>query len=216
MKISRISRPSTMKWVTSSGPTRVIYRLIESGELAGRKVGNKYRTTEAACIAYLSSPQETKRANAGEHKGDILCPSPSEAACGTVISLHRQGKELGNLLVKQAQELHDKLKAEAWRVDQIVRTFEECCIRWLREKDHKRSLDDDKTKIEFWLQHFSDRDVSKITAEEIHESVNGMPRCARVSRFRSTNHGRFLRRRKRNTFPSFDPCSGPRRMTGAG
>jgi hypothetical protein len=21
-------------------------------------------------------------------------------------------------------------------------------------KDHKRSLDDDKTKIEFWLQHF--------------------------------------------------------------
>lgn len=79
---------------------RVIYRLIESGELTGRKVGNKYRTTEAACIAYLSSPQETKRANAGEHKGDILCPSPSEAACGTVISLRRQGKELGDLLVR--------------------------------------------------------------------------------------------------------------------
>lgn len=79
---------------------RVIYRLIESGELAGRKVGNKYRTTEAACIAYLSSPQETKRANAGEHKGDILCPSPSEAACGTVISLRRQGKELGDLLAR--------------------------------------------------------------------------------------------------------------------
>ncbi|ELY3796583.1 helix-turn-helix domain-containing protein [Cronobacter sakazakii] len=36
---------------------RVIYRLIDSGELAGRKVGNKYRTTEAACLAYLSSPQ---------------------------------------------------------------------------------------------------------------------------------------------------------------
>ncbi|YAX35443.1 helix-turn-helix domain-containing protein [Klebsiella pneumoniae] len=34
---------------------RVIYRLIESGELAGRKVGNKYRTTEAACIAYLKT-----------------------------------------------------------------------------------------------------------------------------------------------------------------
>ncbi len=49
-------------------------------------------------------------------------------------------KELGDLGTgtKQAQELHDKLKAEAWRVDQIgdlpVRTFEECCIRWLREK----------------------------------------------------------------------------------
>ncbi|WP_142472904.1 MULTISPECIES: helix-turn-helix domain-containing protein [Klebsiella] len=85
---------------------RVIYRLIESGELAGRKVGNKYRTTEAACIAYLSSPQETKRANAGEHKGDILCPSPSEAACGTVISLRRQGKELGDLLVRGTKSRH--------------------------------------------------------------------------------------------------------------
>ncbi len=63
--------------------------------------------------------------------------------------------------------------------------LEECCIRWLREKDHKRSLDDDKTKIEFWLQHFSGRDVSKITAEEVHEAVNGSTvntcRCGRVS-----------------------------------
>ena len=67
---------------------------------ANLRGANKYRTTEAACIAYLSSPQETKRANAGEHKGDILCPSPSEAACGTVISLRRQGKELGDLLVR--------------------------------------------------------------------------------------------------------------------
>jgi hypothetical protein len=59
-------------------------------------------------------------------------------------------------------------------VDQIgdlpARTFEECCIRWLREKEHKRSLDDDRTKIEFWLQHFAGRDVSKITAEEIQGS----------------------------------------------
>lgn len=90
----------------------------------------------------------------------------------------RVRRSLGTGDKKQAQELHDKLKAEAWRVDQIgdlpVRTFEECCIRWLREKDHKRSLDDDKTKIEFWLQHFSGRDVSKITAEEVHEAVNGM------------------------------------------
>ncbi|HBV9245925.1 TPA: helix-turn-helix domain-containing protein [Klebsiella aerogenes] len=85
---------------------RVIYRLIDSGELAGRKVGNKYRTTEAACIAYLSSPQETKKANAGEHKGDILCPSPSGAVCGTVISLHRQEKELGALLARGTRNKH--------------------------------------------------------------------------------------------------------------
>jgi len=79
---------------------------------------------------------------------------------------------------KQAQELHDKLKAEAWRVDEIgdlpVRTFEDCCIRWIREKEHKRSLDDDKTKIEFFLGHFSGRDISTITADEVHKAVSAM------------------------------------------
>lgn len=87
-------------------------------------------------------------------------------------------KSLGTGDKKQAQELHDKLKAEAWRVDQIgdlpKRTFEECCIRWLREKEEKRSLDDDRTKIEFFLQHFSGRDISTITAEQVHESVSKM------------------------------------------
>lgn len=87
-------------------------------------------------------------------------------------------RSLGTGDKKQAQELHDKLKSEAWRVDQIgdlpKRTFEECCIRWLREKEEKRSLDDDRTKIEFFLQHFSGRDISTITAEQVHESVSKM------------------------------------------
>ncbi|MDE9467578.1 tyrosine-type recombinase/integrase [Xenorhabdus bovienii] len=87
-------------------------------------------------------------------------------------------KSLGTRDKKQAQELHDKLKAEAWRVDQLndlpTRTFEECCIRWLREKEHKRSLNDDKTKIEFFLQHFSGRDISTITADEVYDTVSKM------------------------------------------
>ncbi|PHM61807.1 integrase/recombinase [Xenorhabdus ishibashii] len=90
----------------------------------------------------------------------------------------RVRKSLGTRDKKQAQELYDKLRAEAWRVDQLddlpTRTFEECCIRWLREKEHKRSLDDDKTKIEFFLQHFSGRDVSTITADEIYDAVSNM------------------------------------------
>jgi len=43
------------------------YRLIDSGELAGKKVGNKYRTTDAACIAYLNDPRDPVVASAGEH-----------------------------------------------------------------------------------------------------------------------------------------------------
>ena len=87
-------------------------------------------------------------------------------------------RSLGTGDKKQAQELHDKLKSEAWRVDKIgelaTRTFEECCIRWIREKDHKRSLDDDRTKIEYLLRHFSGRDVSTITAEQVHDAVSKM------------------------------------------
>jgi len=79
---------------------------------------------------------------------------------------------------KQAQELHDKLKAEAWRVDEIgdlpVKTFEDCCCRWVEEKGHKRSIDDDMTKISFFRQHFSHRDISTITADEVHKAVSAM------------------------------------------
>ncbi|EOZ9473509.1 helix-turn-helix domain-containing protein [Enterobacter hormaechei] len=31
---------------------RTVYRLIDSGQLAGKKIGNKYRTTDVACIAF--------------------------------------------------------------------------------------------------------------------------------------------------------------------
>ena len=90
----------------------------------------------------------------------------------------RVRQSLGTGDKKQAQELHDKLKSEAWRVDKIgelpTRTFEECCIRWIREKDHKRSLDDDRTKIEYFLRHFSGRDVSTITAEQVNNAVSKM------------------------------------------
>ena len=79
---------------------RTVYRLIDSGQLAGKKIGNKYRTTDVACIAYLHDPRDPVSASAGEHKGEVLCQSPSGAACGTVISLRRQEKELGDLLAR--------------------------------------------------------------------------------------------------------------------
>ena len=79
---------------------RTIYRLIDSGLLLGQKVGNKYRTTDAACIAYLHAQRDPVSASTGEHKREVLCQSPSEATYGTVISLRQQEKELGILLVR--------------------------------------------------------------------------------------------------------------------
>ena len=53
-------------------------------------------------------------------------------------------QSLGTKDKRQATELHDKLKAEAWRVSKLGEipdmTFEEACVRWLEEKAHKKSL----------------------------------------------------------------------------
>lgn len=90
----------------------------------------------------------------------------------------RVRRSLGTADKKQALELHDKLKSEAWRVDEIgdlpTRTFEDACLRWLDEKEHKRSLDDDKVKMEFFVEHFSGRDISTITGDEVHKLVSKM------------------------------------------
>lgn len=71
----------------------------------------------------------------------------------------------------QAQEFHDQLKAEFWRVqklgDKPNQTWDQACVRWLTETQHKSSYHDDVSKIK-WLQNFlRGRVLSKITREEI-------------------------------------------------
>lgn len=57
----------------------------------------------------------------------------------------------------QAQELHDKLKADAWRVctlgEKPKRTWDEAAYKWLIESQHKATHEEDKAKIR-WLQSF--------------------------------------------------------------
>lgn len=56
----------------------------------------------------------------------------------------------------EAQELHDSLRAEAWRVHKLGekprRTWDEAALKWLQESD-KATLDEDKAKLR-WLQPF--------------------------------------------------------------
>lgn len=79
---------------------------------------------------------------------------------------------------KQAQEYHDKLKAETWRVCKIgalqKHTFDEACLRWLNEKQHKRCIDDDKSKIRFFLQFFRGRMLDSITEIDINKAISVM------------------------------------------
>ncbi|AYH33275.1 site-specific integrase [Pectobacterium parmentieri] len=79
---------------------------------------------------------------------------------------------------RQAQELHDKLKAEAWRVSKLGEfpsiTFDEACLRWIEEKASKKSLDDDKSRIGFWMQYFSGVALRDINEARIYSAVQKM------------------------------------------
>lgn len=85
-------------------------------------------------------------------------------------------ESLGTTDKKQAQELHDKRKAELWRVSSLGETpkvtFEVACTRWLEEKSGKKSLDDDKTKILFWLDHFEGMHLADIDEIKIYDAVS--------------------------------------------
>src|SRR5438477_1610175 len=66
----------------------------------------------------------------------------------------------------QAQELHDQLKSEAWRVqrlgDRARRIWQDAAERWLREQVHKATYEEDKSKLR-WLHHYpADRELGDI------------------------------------------------------
>jgi integrase len=56
-----------------------------------------------------------------------------------------------------AQELHDRLKAEVWRIGHLDqkprRTWNEAVVRWLKEQSHKATAGEDVTKLR-WLDQF--------------------------------------------------------------
>lgn len=75
---------------------------------------------------------------------------------------------------KQAQQLHDMRRAELWRAgvlkEKPKKTFKEACARWLVERAHKRSLVDDKLKIEYLLPKLGDILLADLSRDKI-ESV---------------------------------------------
>ncbi|WP_132922882.1 integrase [Sodalis ligni] len=87
-------------------------------------------------------------------------------------------ESLGTEDKRQAQELHDRRKSELWRVDRLGDfpdvTFEEACLRWIEEKADKKSLDDDKSRMGFWLSHFEGVRLKDITEAKIYAAVSRM------------------------------------------
>lgn len=87
-------------------------------------------------------------------------------------------ESLGTSDKRLATELHDKRKAELWRVDRLGDfpdvTFDDACMRWLEEKAEKKSLKDDRSRMAFWLAHFEGVRLKDVTEQKIYLAVNKM------------------------------------------
>lgn len=66
----------------------------------------------------------------------------------------------------QAQELHDKLKAEVWRIDKLGqrprRSWNEAVVRWLKEQGHKASIEADKVHLRWLDKYLGGHDLEAI------------------------------------------------------
>ncbi|WP_318369723.1 site-specific integrase [Enterobacter sp.] len=87
-------------------------------------------------------------------------------------------ESLGTADKRLATELHDKRKAELWRVDRLGDfpdvTFDDACMRWLEEKAEKKSLKDDRSRMAFWLAHFEGVRLKDVSEQKIYSAVNKM------------------------------------------
>lgn len=77
----------------------------------------------------------------------------------------------GTKIKQEAQELHDQLKAEAWRVKKLgVKpryTWQEAVVRWLTEQSHKKSIRDDKMHLRWLNQHLNNTTLDEINKAKI-------------------------------------------------
>lgn len=76
-----------------------------------------------------------------------------------------------------AQELHDKLKAEAWRISKLGERprhlWDDAVVRWLKEQAHKASIEADKIHLRWLDQYLRGRDldtISRVLIDQITEA----------------------------------------------
>lgn len=68
-----------------------------------------------------------------------------------------------------AQELHDRIKGESWRQSRLketpARTWDEAALRWLEEKSHKASIDDDMQQMQWLHPYLTGEKLPDISAD---------------------------------------------------
>lgn len=80
----------------------------------------------------------------------------------------------GTKIKQEAQELHDQLKAQAWREKRLGAKpryiWEEAVVRWLTEQSHKKSLHTDKIRLRWLHQHLNGvylDEIAKVKVDSI-------------------------------------------------
>lgn len=76
---------------------------------------------------------------------------------------------------KLAQQMHDKLKHEAWQVTQLNkkpdRTVEQALIRFLEEAEHQKNLDGKIRHAEYWCAAIGHKLLSSLTSDDIYRNL---------------------------------------------
>lgn len=76
---------------------------------------------------------------------------------------------------KNAQELHDKLKAQLWDEDKLGvqpdRTFDEACLLFLKLSKDQKDFRTKQRHVKHFLNHFSGRSLSSLKIDEIIYSL---------------------------------------------
>ena len=70
-----------------------------------------------------------------------------------------------------AQEFHDQIKTELWRISKLGekprRTWNEAVVRWLKEASHKASIQADRIHLRWLDAHFGGKHLDAITRDNI-------------------------------------------------
>ena len=78
----------------------------------------------------------------------------------------RVRRSTGTANKAQAQEYHDRLKSELWRLDKLDekprRTWNEAVVRWLKEQSHKATAKEDVSKLRWLDTYFRGKELTTI------------------------------------------------------
>ena len=89
----------------------------------------------------------------------------------TTSSGVRVRQSAGTQVKAEAQQLHDRIKSEAWRVEKLnekpSRTWDEAAVLWLRETSHKKDHEGDKSKLRWLTQHLRGVELNRIDREMV-------------------------------------------------